>query len=88
MLQTIKAEIDVNGKVRLLEPVRVERRTRALVTLLDEADEQTQERVDAQAQGNVAAALEFLRTHRLPEAARSSVEEIEAQIQENRNSWD
>lgn len=88
MLQTVRAEIDVNGNVRLLEPVRVERRTQALVTLLDEADERTQERAEAQARGNAAATLEFLRTHRLPEAARSSAEEIEAQIQENRNSWD
>jgi len=37
MLQTIEAEIDVNGNVRLLTPVKVTRPTRALVTLLDEA---------------------------------------------------
>lgn len=76
MLQTVEAEIDVNGNVRLLEAVRVEWRTRALVTLLDETNEQTW--------GSTAAALEFLRTRRLPEAARSTPGEIEAQIQENR----
>jgi hypothetical protein len=37
MLQTVEAEIDVNGNVRLLTPVKVTRPTRALVTLLDEA---------------------------------------------------
>ncbi len=43
---------------------------------------------DTPPRGNAAAVLEFLRTHRLPEARRSSAEEMEAQIQENRNSWD
>ncbi len=62
MLQTVRAEIDVDGNVRLLEPVRVERRTQALVTLLDEADERVQERAETPKRGNVAAALEFLST--------------------------
>ncbi len=88
MLQTVEAEIDVNGNVRLLEPVRVKKRTRALVTLLDEVDGGMQERAETPKRGNAAAALEFLRTHRLPDAARSSAEEIEAQIQEKRNSWE
>lgn len=35
MLTTIEAEIDVDGNVRLLEPVRVSRKGRAIVTLLD-----------------------------------------------------
>ncbi len=81
MLQTVRAEIDVDGTVRLLEPVRVERRTQALVTLLDEAVE------SSTGKGNGAAILELLRS---PEfAARKSYpeEEIEAQIEENRNSW-
>ena len=118
MLQTVKAEIDVNGNVRLLEPITIGKPTRALVTLLDETVEQTPEQADTQTRGNGAAALEFLQNHRLPEARGSSVEEqalpegnaaailellrspefagrksypaeeIEAQIQENRNSWD
>ena len=118
MLQTVKAEIDVNGNVRLLEPINIGKPTRALVTLLDETVEQVQERADIQTRGNAAAALEFLRTHRLPKArglsaeeqalpegnaaailellrspefaARKSypAEEIEARIEENRNSWD
>ncbi len=81
MLQTVRAEIDVDGSVRLLEPVRVQRRTQALVTLLDEA-------VESSGKGNGAAILELLRS---PEfAARKSYpeEEIEAQIKESRNSWE
>lgn len=34
MLQTVEAEIDVNGNVRWMEPVQLTKTTRALVTLL------------------------------------------------------
>ncbi len=37
MLQTVEAEIAVDGTVRLLTPIKVTKPTRALVTLLDEA---------------------------------------------------
>lgn len=36
MIQTVEAVVDAEGKVELLEPVRVTGRTRALVTILDE----------------------------------------------------
>lgn len=36
MLQTVEAEIDVNGNVRLLEPLHITKPTRALLTLLEE----------------------------------------------------
>ncbi|MBV9659031.1 MAG: hypothetical protein JO295_13070 [Verrucomicrobia bacterium] len=36
MMQTVEAVIDERGSVRLLEPVRVARSHRALVTILDE----------------------------------------------------
>jgi hypothetical protein len=36
MLQTIEVEIDVNGTVRLLTPVKVTKTTRAVLTLLDD----------------------------------------------------
>ncbi|MFN7931361.1 MAG: hypothetical protein U0Y68_26210 [Blastocatellia bacterium] len=36
MLQTVEAEVDVSGNVRLLEPLAVTKPTRALVTLLEE----------------------------------------------------
>lgn len=37
MLQTIEAEIDVNGTVRLLTPVKITKTTRAVLTLLDDS---------------------------------------------------
>lgn len=38
MLIAVKAEIDTNGVVTLLEPVTITRKTRAVVTLLDAAE--------------------------------------------------
>jgi len=40
MLTTVEAEIDVNGNVRLLEPLKVERKSRAILTLLDDNGKQ------------------------------------------------
>ena len=82
MLQTVEAEIDVDGSVRLLEPLRVTRKARAIVTVLDE-ENGTQKR-----EGNARQVLEFLRKNRLPDKAHPTVEEIEAQITEARESWD
>lgn len=79
MLTTVKAEIDVGGKVRLLEPLDVTRTTKAIVTLLDESP---------QNEGNASRTLEFLRSNRLPEGSRSSPSEIELRIEEARDSWD
>lgn len=36
MVKTLEAEIDTNGNVRLLEPVRLARKRRALLTVLEE----------------------------------------------------
>lgn len=79
MLTTVKAEIDVGGKVRLLEPLDVTRPTKAIVTLLDETPQNG---------GNASRTLEFLRSNRLPEGARSSTSEIESRVEEARDSWD
>ncbi len=80
MMQTVEAEINVDGTVTLLEPVRVRIKTRALVTVLENGV--------ATGEGNARQMLEFLQNNRLPTEARRSVEEMEAQILENRNSWD
>ena len=82
MLQTVEAEIDVNGNVRLLEPLRVTRKMRAIVTVLEVTNDGSEEK------GNSKKILEFLRNNRLPESSCPGVEEIEAQILEARESWD
>ena len=38
MSVTIEAEIDVNGKVTFLEPLKIKKKSRALITLLDESE--------------------------------------------------
>lgn len=35
MLTQVEAEVDVNGVVRLLEPLRIARKSRAIVTIID-----------------------------------------------------
>jgi hypothetical protein len=35
MLTTVEAEIDVNGKVTFLEPLKISKKSRAIITLLD-----------------------------------------------------
>lgn len=82
MLITVEAEIDVGGNVRLLEPIEITKTTRAIVTLFENNKGEKSEK------GNAAKMLEFLRENRLPKESLLSAEEIEAQIEENRNSWD
>jgi len=81
MLQTVEAEIDVNGIVHLHEPVSVTKPTRAIVTLLDEAP-------IAIGNENVSELLMVLRSPEFANRKSYSAEEIDAQIQENRESWD
>lgn len=38
MLTTIEAEIDVNGTVTLLEPIKLTKKSRAIVTVLENGD--------------------------------------------------
>ena len=80
MLQTVEAEINPDGSVTLLEPVEVKTTARALVTVLENGNGANE--------GNVRQTLEWLRNNRLPAESRRSPEEMEAQIEENRNSWD
>jgi hypothetical protein len=82
MSHTVQAEINVDGSIRLLEPIYVDKPTRALVTLIDGEYSSVDRR------GNVTSVLKFLRENRLPDAARPTQEEIENQIAEARESWD
>ena len=81
MLQTIEAEIDVNGTVHLREPIHITKPTRALVTLLEDVTPKTET-------GNVAELLKVLHSPEFANRKSYTAEEIEAQIKENRESWD
>lgn len=80
MLQTVEAEVDTNGTVHLLEPLHVKKRTRAIVTLIEQPVQENK--------GNVGKILEMMQTPEFKNRKSYSAEEIEAQIEENRNSWD
>ena len=54
MLTTIEAEIDVNGKVTLLEPVKITKKSRAILTLLDQ-DESLRPEISAEEKQNAEA---------------------------------
>ena len=82
MLTTVEAEVDVGGNVRLLEPVEVKQTTRAIVTLLENGNGEKSEK------GNAQKMLEFLQSNRFKNRKSYSAEEIEAQIQDARNSWE
>ena len=83
MLQTVKAEINVDGSVRLLEPVRISKTSPAILTVLDEPDEREME-----SQGNISALQRFINSPEFVNRKSYPAEEIDAQIQEMRNSWD
>jgi hypothetical protein len=80
MLQTVEAEIRVDGTVTLLEPLRVNRTTKALVTLLENTNIENKETVT-----NLSA---FLESDEFKNRKSYPTEEIESQIEEARNSWE
>ena len=82
MLQTVEAEIDASGNVRLLEPVRVTRKARAIVTVLEETNGAREN------EGNAKQILELLKSPEFANRKSYSAEEIESQIEEARNSWE
>ncbi len=81
-MQTVEAEIDVNGQVKLLEPLSIKKKTRATVTLLEEANGRQDQT------GNAHKLLELLRSPEFANRKSYSAEEIDAQIEEARNSWE
>lgn len=78
----VEAVIDTDGKVELLEPVKVKKRSRAVLTILDEPNGNVEQ------SGNGEALLALLKTPAFQNRKVYSDEEIDKQIEENRNSWD
>ena len=82
MLQTVRAEVSIDGQVHLLEPLHVTQTSPAIVTLLN-----TENGYAKPQKGNAQTMLQFLEENRLPESALPTTDEIEAQILEARESW-
>jgi hypothetical protein len=83
MLQTVEGIIDVDGQIHWLEPLHVAKPSRVLVTLLPDTNGSHVEPED-----NLAALQAFLQSPDFVNRPIGSAEEIEAQIQDLRNSWD
>ena len=83
MLQTVEGIIDVDGQIRWLEPLRVAKPRRVLVTLLPDTNGS---RVEPE--GNIAAVKAFMQSPEFVNRPVGLAEEIEANIHEMRNSWD
>ncbi len=80
MMQTVEAEINVDGTVTLLEPLRVRVKTRALVTLLENGG--------GSGKGNVSSVLELMESPEFKNRRSYPAEQIEANVEEARNSWE
>ncbi|HYE72560.1 MAG TPA: hypothetical protein VEF04_04480 [Blastocatellia bacterium] len=83
MLQTVEGIIDVDGQIRWLEPLHVTKPSRVLITLLPDTNGS-----HVKPEGNIAALQAFLQSPEFVNRPVGSAEEIEAQIQEIRDSWD
>ncbi len=80
MLRTIEAILEPSGEVRLLEQVHVSTPARALLTILETPGDPER--------GSPAALLKRLRNNPLTPECRRSEQEIDEQIQRERNAWD
>lgn len=78
MLRTVEAEIKADGTVTLLEPVELKNTARALVTVLEYGD-----RADA---GNISAVRALMQTSEFKNRRSYPAEQIDARIEEARNS--
>lgn len=83
MLQTVEGIMDVDGQIRWLEPLRVTKPSRVLVTILPDTNGS-----HIEPEGNIAALQAFLQSSDFVNRPIGSAEAIEAQIQEMRNSWE
>ena len=82
MLRTVEAEVNAEGTVRLLEPLVVSKPSRAILTLL-EPDKQAS--ING---GNVAALRQLIQSPEFANRKSYPPDEIEANIQELRDSWE
>jgi len=80
MLQTIEAILEPSGHVRLLEPIQVTAPSRVLMTLLDP--------IISIERGSAAMLLKRLKDNPLPLECQRTEAEIDAQIEQERDSWE
>jgi hypothetical protein len=84
MLRTLEATLDPAGKIQFVEDVKLTRRQRVLVTLLE--DDLVESQPETQA-GNIKQLLDLLALPRFRRRPYGSPKAMEATIHENRNGW-
>lgn len=82
MLTTVEAEIDVNGNVRLLEPLKLSKKSRAIVTILDKTNGNPEN------DSNENTIIELLKNPEFANRKSYPAEEMEVRIEDLRNSWE
>lgn len=80
MLQTIEAILEPSGQIHLLEPIHITTPSRVLLTLLETAA--------STERGSAATLLKRLKENPLPPECQRSEEEIDMQIEQERNAWE
>jgi hypothetical protein len=82
MLHTVEAEIDRDGVVRWLESLPVSEPSHVLITFLEDRNGMVAP------QGNAAQLLEVLQSPAFMNRRSYAAEAIEAQLEENRQTWE
>ncbi|MBF0153796.1 MAG: hypothetical protein HQL64_08660 [Magnetococcales bacterium] len=87
MIRAIEAEISTDGRVTLNQPLVLDERRCAVLTIMEPVaiakggDDELQ-------RGNVLDVLKFLNENRLPPESRPSAEEVDAHVQEIQVAWE
>jgi len=84
MLKTVEGTLDPEGTIHFHEQLRLTRRQRVLVTLLEEGDDVT---VDDEPD-SWERLLSLLASPEFRNRPMGSAEELEALVEQNRNGWD
>ena len=87
MLQAVNVEVDPSGHVKFMEPLVLQQRYRAVLTILEPVKDQEGSDTSPP-HGSNSALLKFLAENRLPLESRLSTETIDEQIREAREGWD
>ena len=86
MLRTLEGTLDPEGHIQFSEAIRLTKPHRVLVTLLHEESAQAAGEVGLE--GNLHPLQALLDSPAFRERPYGSPEEMEAQIQENREAWE
>lgn len=78
MLRTIEAEVMEDGTIIPLEAIDVKRTTRALVTLIE----------NGSTQGNAGDVQRLMKSNSFQNRRAYTAQQIEQQIDEERNGWE